>query len=206
MPGCFASTSLTPSSRRCRFDRADARDDRDRALAAEQLHGLLAHDPAGREVVDAVEGHPLRFRRVGVPGDDRNAGVDRAVDGVGEEVAVQRRDRDAVDALRDERLEDLLLLQLVGALRRAPEDLDVAELGRLALRADLRVVEDRDVERLGNDREAQLLRRRASGRRSPVLLAPATRGKDATQSHHKTESLHETPRASRHHSLLFSSI
>ena len=86
-------------------------------LPFEQLDRLLAEDPAGREIVDAVEGDALRLRRVGVPGHDRNAGVDRAVDRVGQEVAVERRDRDAVDALRDERLEDLFLLQLVGAGR-----------------------------------------------------------------------------------------
>ena len=71
----------------------------------------------GREVVDAVEGEPLRLRRVGVPGDDRDARVDGAVDRVGEKVAVQARDRDAVHVLRDERLEDLLLPQLVRASR-----------------------------------------------------------------------------------------
>ena len=67
---------------------------------------------------------------------DRDARVDRAVDRVGEELAVERRDRDAVDALRDVRLEDLLLLQLIRRRRRVPEHLDVAEFLGGALGAD----------------------------------------------------------------------
>ena len=94
---------------------AHAGDDRDLALAVQQLHGLLAEDLPAGEVVDAVERHPLRLGRVRVPGHDRDARVDRLVDRFGQEVAVQRRDRDAVDLLGDRRLENLFLLQLVGA-------------------------------------------------------------------------------------------
>ena len=100
--------------------RAHARDDGDLALPTQEARRLLAHDAARGQVVDAVEGGPLRFRRVRVPRDDRNAGGDGAVDGLGEEVAVEARDRDAVHALRDERLQDLLLAELVGGLRPAP--------------------------------------------------------------------------------------
>ena len=155
--------------------RAEARDDRHLALPAEQRHRLFGQDAAGRQVVDAVERQPLRLRRVGVPGRDRDAGVHRAVDRLGEEVAVQARDRDAVDLLRDERFEDLLLLELVGALGPAPDHLDVAEPGGLALGADLRVVEDRECRapsespRRASAQPARLPRRRA---RLPVPHDP----------------------------------
>ena len=56
---------------------------------------------------------------------------------LGQEVGVQHRDRDAVHLLRDERLEDLLLLELIGVVRAAVDHLDVAERRRLALGADL---------------------------------------------------------------------
>ena len=147
---------------------AEARDQRDLALAVEQLDRLLAQDAAGREIVHAVERDALRRRRVGVPRRDRNAGVDRAIDRVGQELAVERRDGDAVDALRDVGLEDLLLLQLIRRRRRVPQHLDVAEFRRRALGADLRVVEDGNVERLRDDREAHLARRRVRrSRRRP---------------------------------------
>ena len=81
--------------------------------------------------------------------------VDGVIDGVGQQIAVEARDRDAVDALGDERLENLLLPDLVGALRPAPDDLDAAELLRRPLGPGARIVEHGDVQRLGNDREAQ---------------------------------------------------
>ena len=134
---------------------AEAGDERDLALAVQHLDRLLAEDAAGGEIVDAVERDALRRRRIGIPGGDGNAGIDRAIDRVLQEFAVERRDGDAVDALRDVRLEDFLLLQLIRRRRRVPQDLDVAEFRRRSLGADLRVVEDGDVERLRNDREAQ---------------------------------------------------
>jgi hypothetical protein len=59
-------------------------------------------------------------------------------------------------ALRDERFEYLLLFQLIGRVGRAPLDSNVPQFARRTLRADLRVVEHRDVERLGNHGEAKL--------------------------------------------------
>ena len=50
----------------------------------------------------------------GIPVVTWDSSGNRAVDRVGEEVAVQRRYRDAVDALRDIRLQDFLLFELVG--------------------------------------------------------------------------------------------
>ena len=50
---------------------AEARDDRDLALAVQQLDRLLAQDAARREIVDAVERDALRLRRVGIPRRDR---------------------------------------------------------------------------------------------------------------------------------------
>ena len=113
---------------------------------------------ASREVVDAVVGVALRLRRVGVPGHHRDARVDRLVDRFGEEVAVERRDGDAVDLLGDEGLEELLLLQLVGRRRGVPENVDVAVFLRLPLGADLRVAEHGDIERLRDHGESQPLR------------------------------------------------
>ncbi len=168
--------------------RAEAGEHGDFALAAEEGDGLLGHDLSGSVIIHAVEGQAFRFRRVGVPGDHRNAGVDRAVDGLGQEVAVQRGNRDAVHALGDKRLENLLLLQLVRVRRRVPEDLDVAQLLGRALGADPCVVEDRQVERFRNDRKPQALTRagcrmrarrrrrscRHSARQCEVTFATAT--------------------------------
>ena len=163
--------------------RADARDDRDLPLAAQQLHRLLRHDASRRVVVDAVERDALRGRRVRVPGDHRNARVDRPVDRVREERTVEARDRDAVHALRDERLQDLLLLQLIGVRRPVPEDLHVAELLGLALRPGLRVVEHGQVERFRNDREPERLLPAAGGLTAAAARRGArqTRGRDADQ-------------------------
>ena len=179
MPGALASASLTPCQPVLQVGGAEAADDRHLALAVRSLIGLLAHDPAGREIVDAVEREPLRRRRVRIPGDDRDAGVDRAVDRVGEELAVERRDRDAVHLLRDVRLENLLLLQLIRARGRVPENLDVPQLLRGPLRADARVVEDRDVERLRHDGEAEAPASPAASLAGGGL-ATAAAGEDAT--------------------------
>ena len=160
MPGAFASASLTPFRRFCQVRGADARDDRHLALAVEELDRLFAQDPARRQIVDAVERDSLRGRRVGIPRRHRDAGVDGAVDRLGEELAVQRRDRDAVDALGDVGLEDFLLLQLIRRCGRIPQHFDIAVFSGRALGAELRVVEDGNVERLRDDREAHLARRR----------------------------------------------
>ena len=165
MPGCLREHLEDAVEAALQVRGADARHQRDGALAVEELDRLLAHDAAAGLVVDAVEGDPLRVGRVGVPRDHRDAGIHGAIDRLGQEIAVQARDRDAVDALRDERLEDFLLLELIAGLRAAPDDLDVAELLRRPLGADLGVVEHRDVERLGNHGEAQLPRR-LGGRRA----------------------------------------
>ncbi len=166
---------------------ADARHQRDGALAVEELDRLLAHDAAAGLVVNAVEGDPLRVGRVGVPRDHRDARIHRAIDRLGQEIAVEARDRDAVHALRDERLEDFLLLQLVAGLRAAPDDFDVAELFRRPLGADLGVVEHRDVERFGDDGEAQLPWR-LGGRRAAPAASDDRHGQRGRQ--YGRESLH----------------
>ena len=160
--------------------RADARHQGDGALAAEELDRFLAHDAAASLVVDAVERDPLRVGRVGVPRDDRDARIHGAIDRLGQEIAVQARDGDAVHALRDERLEDFLLLQLVAGLRAAPDDLDVAELFRRALGADLGVVEHRNVERLRDDGEPQLARRLGGRRAAPPQATIVTASEAAS--------------------------
>ena len=151
-------------------DRPDAGDECHLAFPAEQLDRLLAHDASRRLVVHAIERDPLRLRRIGVPGDNGNAGVHGPVDGIGQEIAVQTRDRDPVDSLGNERLENFLLAQLIGVLRPAPDHLDIPELLRLALGAHLGVVEDRQIQRFRNHREpkffgATLVRTAAPDRR-----------------------------------------
>ena len=82
------------------------------------------------------------------------------------------------------------------ALAGAPDDLDVAELRRLPLGADLRVVEHRDVERL---RESPRSAASAPPARSapsppPTPAAPATRGERRhTERNTSTEPLHDHP-------------
>ena len=97
----------------------------------QRLRDLGAGGAPGRDVVGADVGEPLRRRRVGVVRDQERALGDlveqrRHVGGI------DRRDRDAVDAAREQVLEDLLLLVDRAGLRHAEVDRD-AELGlRLA--------------------------------------------------------------------------
>ncbi len=122
-----------------------------------------------------------------------------------EELAVERRDGDAVDALRDVRLEDLLLLQLIRRRRRVPQHLDVAEFLRRVLGADLRVVEDRDVERLRNDREAHLARRRGVGRGGGPGTADGAAGGASAATGGEQQRHDEEARAIHDFELLLSS-
>ena len=124
-------------------------------LPLEQLARLLAEDLAAGEVVDAVVRDALRLRRVGVPG---TTGMPASIALL--MVSVRKSPLSAEMAMPStfwvmNGLEDLLLLQLVGGRRRVPDDVDVAELLRLPLGAHLRVVEDRDVQRLRDHREPQ---------------------------------------------------
>jgi hypothetical protein len=135
-------------------DGPHAGDDRDLALAREQPRRLFAHDPAGGEVIDTVEGHTPRLRRVGGPGDHGNPRFDRTVDGLGQEIAVEAGDGDPVHALGDEGLQDLVLPKLVGVRWSAPDHLHVPQPPRHALGPGARVVEDRQVERLRHHGEA----------------------------------------------------
>src|SRR5262249_17403106 len=89
---------------------------------------------------------------------------------------------DAVHLLRDERLEDFLLPQLVCRLGRAPDDVDVAALRRLAFGAGLRVVEDGQVERLRHDGEPQPGR---GARFRAVGAADAEAGNDDDEPFHQ---------------------
>jgi hypothetical protein len=148
----FAQAGKTPFE----VGRPVTGEDRNLPVTIEQFHRLLTQDPPGREIVDSIEREAFRVRCVGVPRDDRDAGIDRTIDRLGQEVGVQRRDPDPVDALCDVRLEDLLLSELVRRWGPVPEDLDVSELRRRALRANSRVIEHRKVERFRNDREAEL--------------------------------------------------
>ena len=150
MPGCLREHLLHAVEPPLQVGGAEARDHRDRSLAVEQLDRLLAHDPAAglcrrrRRRRSASTWARRRPRSTtGMP-----ASMARLMVSV-RKSPFSAGDRDAVHALRDERLENLLLLELVGGLRRAPDHLDVAELLGGALGADLRVVEDREVERLG---------------------------------------------------------
>ena len=173
MPGCLATRpdAVEPA---LQVVGAEARDHRDRPLPSSSLIASVAQDASARlEVVDAVERDALRLRRVGVPGDHGNARVDGLLMVGGQEVAVRAGDRDAVDALGDERFENFLLAELIGRFRRAPDDLDVAQFLRRALGADLRVVEDRDVQRLRESRRNRSLRGASAGG-VPLLPPQAT--------------------------------
>ena len=102
------------------------------------------------------------FRSVRAPGYQRDATIDGAIDRVGEEVAIEAGDRDAIDTLSDERSQNLLLANLIGRFWTAPHDLDASQFPRRSLGSDASIVENRNVQRLRNDGEAQparLLRR-----------------------------------------------
>jgi len=81
----------------------------------------------------------------------------------------------AVDALRDERLEDFLLPQLVGISGPRQMISTLPQLRRLALGADLGVVEHRQIERFGMTAKRSLARLfRCRRRRSRIANAAMT--------------------------------
>ena len=77
--------------------------------------------------------------------------------------------------LRDERLENLFLLQLIGVFRTAPDHIDVSERGSFAFGSDFRVVENREIERLRNHGESKAPGRSPSRRCSPRRRTHDTR-------------------------------
>ena len=78
----------------------------------------------GAVVVQSQIGEALAMRRVGVPGDDRNAGADRCIDRIDTGSWIVARDRDAIDAARDHVFDHARLLGGVGGHRANIKYLD----------------------------------------------------------------------------------
>ncbi len=117
--------SLLALARVLRVEPAD--EDDDLAALGQRLRDLGAGGAPGRDVVGADVGEALRRGRVGVVGDEERALGD-LIEQRGHVGGIDRRDRDAVDAAREQVLEDPLLLVDRAGLRHAEVDRDT-ELG-----------------------------------------------------------------------------
>ncbi len=114
--------------------------------------------PAEILVVGADIGLARRAGRVGVEGDDVDAGVARRLDDAGHGTDIGDRDRQAVDALGDEILDDLDLGRGLVLDRPAIDAFDVAEFGGALHAAVAGDVEEGVVHRLGHDGKSQFVR------------------------------------------------
>jgi hypothetical protein len=126
-------------------------------LAVEQLvHdvGLLL---AALDVVDAVEAGAFALGRVGIPGDDLDAFGDRAIDRFDHRLTVVDRDADAVVARRDQAVDGRDLLRAVGLRRSGKAELNVPEFVRALLSGEIGDFENRIVQALGNDHDADFV-------------------------------------------------
>ncbi|MGY2931999.1 hypothetical protein ACVWZ6_001601 [Bradyrhizobium sp. GM6.1] len=123
------------------------------AAVGPQLQELLAEGDAELLVVGADIGDALGAGRIGVEGDDRDAGRGRRVDRLGHRRDVGNRDGEAVDLLGDEVLDDLGLRRRLVLDRPLVDALDIAELLGTLQAAVAREVEERIVHRLGHDHE-----------------------------------------------------
>ena len=107
----------------------DVAEHQDVALAAEQLGERFAAHLAALVVVGRDEADVLGALQVGVDHQHRDLRFDRLVHDARESGFGQRTERDARDALRDERLHDVdLRFQVVVFERTLPDDLDACLL------------------------------------------------------------------------------
>jgi hypothetical protein len=102
------------------------------ALAAERLAHVLARHAPGQEVAGRDQADGIVALEFGVERYHRDAGADRAGNRLAQRLVVERREQEAVDAARHQRIHDLDLIFAVVFLQRAlPEDLHAQFAPRL---------------------------------------------------------------------------